>query len=1234
MVKSKKTLVGTGKLGLQTVACTNKDRRRELTILSWNIHDSMTKDEGPKSEDTDFAQILNKATVFCLQETKQQFFLPNFKCFNSNRVGSRSGGVCIGVHRSFVNNINVIDTGCPDFQAMTIYPHDEDLRFTIINVYDSPEHSSYKRKLKTGGDQSETALTTLDLVQEFKAKHQNLGEILLLGDLNARIGPVNPVFEDEVHETEYLTEGKPASHPEPKERASKDVVVNSRGRLLLDFLSCSGLQVLNGRVLGDVFGEYTSVNYNGCSVVDYMTVTATLIDKVEHFKVLDLTKFSDHKPCTCKLKIQNSFQDADELLENLEDAPIKYTWDHEDQSAHYHFLAIQNLPEYRERISDIANRQCNTKEEIESLNGSLVEVYQNMADKLTGRDATTSRTHRLALSKGPRRRKRPKMKPKAVWFDAECIEGKRSLNRLAKRYGKTPTDQSLRETYYNMRRLYRALVRRKKRDFILNLCKDIEEGKNINWNRFKKLRDTNKKSQQLDVFDMKNFCEFFKKLYGQATLSSQKISQLQSAMGKDTLRSDLIDILDKEITLQEVEDCISSTKKRKAVSEDLIANEFLKSSGSNLKKAILNVFNHCLTVGAYPWNTSVVTPLHKKGSIYDPNNYRAIAVASNLGKLFSSILLKRLICFRNIYNPDTQNQLGFCQNAMTSDHILTLNTCIESTIKKSKKRLYSCFVDYAKAFDTVCREALLYKLWKLGIQGKYFNCLQHMYSNSSAKIKLLKKLSEKIDVLCGTEQGHPMSPELFKCFVHQLSEDLNNLDDVEVPALNSQRVTHLLWADDLVLLALNPESLQKMLDVLYSYCMEWGLTVNISKTAVMVFNRAGRLLKESHTFSYGNTMVPSAREYTYLGIVFTLSGSPKRAQTALRQKAMRSYFSLKNMVDLNSLNKEITFKLFDALIVPVAAYGCQIWLPYTNLFKTLSTSPGLTPALSKLAQDPLERVHLTFLKWTLNVGKYTSNAAIWGDSGRYPLAVELTEQVYSYLERLERMDTENSTAFVRHALVEQRSLELSWYSNLKAAEACISHLAKNNSSTPQNTKEALRSLFIMQWKNERHHNQKLHFYNSVKSSFGCETYLRVELNHQQLRRLAQIRTSSHRFNVETGRHGPEKRSTVLNRVCHHCSDTDTLKYMLELPFQASQVVVEDELHVLQTCPRYKDLREQMSELANTYLNEDPGRLFTEQGLILQLAKFLVRVNNRRFPKKRTDDVPGNNNQHYCSKQPT
>ena len=211
-------------------------------------------------------------------------------------------------------------------------------------------------------------------------------------------------------------------------------------------------------------------------------------------------------------------------------------------------------------------------------------------------------------------------------------------------------------------------------------------------------------------------------------------------------------------------------------------------------------------------------------------------------------------------------------------------------------------------------------------------------------------------------------------------------------------------------------------------CLEWGLSVNISKTAVMVFNRSGRLLKESKSFLYGETQIAPAREYTYLGIVFTLSGSLKKAQTNLRQKALRSYFSLKSMVDLRQLKKNIIFKLFDSLILPVASYGCQVWLPYTNTLKLLtSKTEGI---LRQISQDPLERVHLSFLKWTIAVGKYTSNAAVWGDSGRYPLAIELLEQLCGYQNHLEQLETDNSPTLVRHAFAEQKTLKLTWYSNL------------------------------------------------------------------------------------------------------------------------------------------------------------------------------------------------------------
>ena len=76
----------------------------------------------------------------------------------------------------------------------------------------------------------------------------------------------------------------------------------------------------------------------------------------------------------------------------------------------------------------------------------------------------------------------------------------------------------------------------------------------------------------------------------------------------------------------------------------------------------------------YPWTNSTITPILKGGDLYNPDNYRAIALGSCIGKLFSSILLNRITEFRREICPDHPNQLGFCKEAQTSNHILTLKT--------------------------------------------------------------------------------------------------------------------------------------------------------------------------------------------------------------------------------------------------------------------------------------------------------------------------------------------------------------------------------------------------------------------------------------------------------------------------------------------------------------------------------------------------------------------------------
>jgi hypothetical protein len=132
-------------------------------------------------------------------------------------------------------------------------------------------------------------------------------------------------------------------------------------------------------------------------------------------------------------------------------------------------------------------------------------------------------------------------------------------------------------------------------------------------------------------------------------------------------------------------------------------------------KAILKAFNHSLISGFYPWHTSIITPIYrfpdlyiyKSGNPFSPDNYRAIAVGSCMGKLFSSILLHRLLHFKSLYCPDPKKQLGFTTDAQTNDHIFTLKTIVDKYTRKNKVRLCACFVDLRKAFDTVCRDLLL-----------------------------------------------------------------------------------------------------------------------------------------------------------------------------------------------------------------------------------------------------------------------------------------------------------------------------------------------------------------------------------------------------------------------------------------------------------------------------------------------------------------------------------------------
>ena len=277
----------------------------------------------------------------------------------------------------------------------------------------------------------------------------------------------------------------------------------------------------------------------------------------------------------------------------------------------------------------------------------------------------------------------------------------------------------------------------------------------------------------------------------------------------------------------------------------MLKKEMIKSALPFLSKPITKAFNMILNTNKFPksWTNGIITPVHKNGSQFDPNNYRGITLSSCLGKLFCHIINNRICSDLENRASLKQEQAGFRKNHRTSDHIFVLRTIIDKYVlnAKNSRKLYACFIDLRKEFDTVWHDGLLLKLQKAGINGKIYKVIKSMYSSSQSRVKSKHTMSEHIEITQGVHQGRVLSPVLFNIFINDIGEDLleNN-----VPILNGHKISHLLYADDLLLLSTSENELQRNITIINEFCNKWGLSVNADKSKVMVFSKSGRISKD------------------------------------------------------------------------------------------------------------------------------------------------------------------------------------------------------------------------------------------------------------------------------------------------------------------------------------------------------------------------------------------------------
>jgi len=171
------------------------------------------------------------------------------------------------------------------------------------------------------------------------------------------------------------------------------------------------------------------------------------------------------------------------------------------------------------------------------------------------------------------------------------------------------------------------------------------------------------------------------------------------------------------------------------------------------------------------WLESKIFFIHKDGDKNDPSNYRTIAIQNAFLKVFSSIMTTRIYNYAEENDLFPTYQFGFRKNKSTTGAATLLYELANEKIK-NKQKLYCCFVDFSKAFDTVDRSKLFVKLQNLGIPYKICKTVFTIFQNCKYYIKSDDELSKPYYTEKGVPQGSSVSACLFNLFVSNLPQYL------------------------------------------------------------------------------------------------------------------------------------------------------------------------------------------------------------------------------------------------------------------------------------------------------------------------------------------------------------------------------------------------------------------------------------------------------------------------------
>ena len=349
------------------------------------------------------------------------------------------------------------------------------------------------------------------------------------------------------------------------------------------------------------------------------------------------------------------------------------------------------------------------------------------------------------------------------------------------------------------------------------------------------------------------------------------------------------------------------------------------------------------------------------------------------------------------------------------------------------------------------------------------------------------------------------------------------------------KLSILLYADDMVLVANNEKDLQSMLDKMHEWCCKWRLKVNQEKSNIVHFRNSRKPLT-NFQFKYGEHILDTVSEYKYLGVLLdehlkfnscskTLADSGGRALSAVISK-------FKQFKDIGFTSFT---KMFNSCVVPVLDYGSGIW--------------------AKAKVNHSDFIQNKAYRYFLGVHNFTPIPAMQAEMGWLPCKQRKQLNILRFWNRVIKMSNDRITKQIFNIQF-QLETQSSWCTSVKNILTSIDKediYFNKEVCDLHSVEELLYKSAENEWKESVDKKPKLRTFKTFKKDFQTSDYIKWSINRFDRSLFAKFRCGILQLRIETGRFNNTK---LEDRICELCN----------------ALAIEDEFHFLCVCELYKDPR--------------------------------------------------------------